>query len=137
MPILLSAVLSTLGSMFLSRAVVELEHMALRHQIGVLKALCEETAEADSRRPSVVGVPLPGLGPLAFGAGHRQARGGDRLASQGISSLLDLEDPAWPGGSARHFLRGPRSDPQDEPRKPAMGHAPYPLGIAQTGPRDQ
>src|SRR5712691_7132432 len=37
MLILLSAVLSTLGSMFRSRAVLELEHMALRHQIGVLK----------------------------------------------------------------------------------------------------
>jgi hypothetical protein len=28
---------------------------------------------------------------------------GDRLASQGISSLLDLEDPAWPRGSANRF----------------------------------
>jgi hypothetical protein len=37
MLILLSALLSTLGSLFRSRAVLELEHMALRHQIGVLK----------------------------------------------------------------------------------------------------
>ena len=37
MLIRLSALLSTLGSMFRSRAVLELEHMALRHQIGVLK----------------------------------------------------------------------------------------------------
>ena len=37
MLILLSALLSTLGSMFRARAVLELEHMALRHQIGVLK----------------------------------------------------------------------------------------------------
>src|SRR5258705_3476847 len=37
MLILLSAVLSTLGSMFRSRAALELEHIALRHQIGVLK----------------------------------------------------------------------------------------------------
>ena len=35
--ILLSALLSTLGSMFRSRVVPELEHMALRHQIGILK----------------------------------------------------------------------------------------------------
>ncbi len=60
MLILLSALLSTLGSMFRSRAVLELARMALRHQIGV--PLCQETAEADSRRPRVVGVPLPGLG---------------------------------------------------------------------------
>ena len=37
MLILLSALLSTLRSMFRSRAVLELENMALRHQIGVLK----------------------------------------------------------------------------------------------------
>ena len=37
MLILLSALLSTLCSMFRSRAVLELEHIALRHQIGVLK----------------------------------------------------------------------------------------------------
>src|ERR1700674_3233895 len=37
MLILLSAVFFTLGSMFRSRAALELEHMALRHQIGVLK----------------------------------------------------------------------------------------------------
>ena len=37
MLILLSALLSTLGSMFRSRAALELENLALRHQIGVLK----------------------------------------------------------------------------------------------------
>jgi hypothetical protein len=52
---------------------------------------------------------------LAFGAGHLQTRDGDRLASQGISPFLDLEDPAWPGRSARRFLRNPRSDSKDAP----------------------
>src|ERR1700675_1032688 len=37
MLILLSALLSTLSSMFRSRAALELEHIALRQQIGVLK----------------------------------------------------------------------------------------------------
>jgi putative transposase len=37
MLILLSALLSTLRSMLRSRAALELEHLALRHQIGVLK----------------------------------------------------------------------------------------------------
>jgi hypothetical protein len=36
MLILLSALFTTLGSMFRSRAVLELENIALRHQIGVL-----------------------------------------------------------------------------------------------------
>jgi putative transposase len=70
---------------------------------------------------------------LAHCTGHRQTRDRDRLASQGISPFLDLEDPAWPGGSARCFLRGPRSDPPDEPRKPALGRPPYPRGIAELG----
>jgi hypothetical protein len=37
MLILFSALLPTLCSMFRSRVVLELENMALRHQIGVLK----------------------------------------------------------------------------------------------------
>ena len=37
MLILLSAVFSTLCSIFRARAALELEHLALRHQIGVLK----------------------------------------------------------------------------------------------------
>ena len=52
---------------------------------------------------------------LALSAGHRQTRDRNRLASQGISPFLDLEDPARPDGSACCFLRGLRSDPQDEP----------------------
>jgi putative transposase len=35
---------------------------------------------------------------LALGTGHRQARYGDCLASQGILPLLNVEDPAWPVG---------------------------------------
>jgi len=46
MLILLSALLSTLGSMFRSRAVLELENIALRHQIGVLRRSARN-AEAD------------------------------------------------------------------------------------------
>jgi hypothetical protein len=37
MLILLSAFLSTVGSMFRARSALELENLALRHQIGVLK----------------------------------------------------------------------------------------------------
>jgi putative transposase len=37
MAILLSALLSSLGSMFRSRAALELENIALRHQIGFQK----------------------------------------------------------------------------------------------------
>jgi hypothetical protein len=115
MLILLSAVFSTLCSMFRSRAALELEHIALRHQIGVLKRSARErpkltTADrlfwvflsrvwCDWRSALDIVRPATAI----------------RMASQGISTFLDLEGPAWPGGSARRFPRNPRSDPQDEP----------------------
>ena len=49
------------------------------------QALCQKTAKADCRRPSVLGFPVPGLVRLALSDGHRQTRDRDRLASQGIS----------------------------------------------------
>src|SRR5712691_6125091 len=115
MLILLSALLSTLGSMFRSRAVLELENIALRHQIGVLKRSARKRPKLTAA-DRLFWVFLSRVwGGLALGAGHRPTRDRDRLASQGISPFLDLEDPAWRGRSARRFLRGPRSDPQDEP----------------------
>jgi hypothetical protein len=60
MLILLPAVFSTLYSMFRSRAALALEHVALRHQIGVL-------TRSARKRPTLtpadrlVGVFLPGL----------------------------------------------------------------------------
>ena len=51
-----------------------------------------------------------------------------RLASQGISPFLDLEDPVRPDGSACCFLRGLRSDPQDEPRNWLWGRPPISTG---------
>jgi hypothetical protein len=86
--ILLSAFPSTLFSMFRSRAVLGLENMALRHQIGVLK-------RSAAKRPKLT--PADRLfwvflsrvwGDWRSAFGHLQARDGDRLASQGISSLL-------------------------------------------------
>jgi len=41
---------------------------------------------------------------LALSAGHRQTLDRNRLASQGISPFLDLEDPARPGGPGPMFL---------------------------------
>ena len=115
MLILLSALLSTLGSMFRSRAVLELENIALRHQIGVLKRSARKRPKLTAADRLFWVFLSRAWGGLALSAGHRQTRDRDRLASQRISPFLDLEDPAWPGGSARRFPRGPRSDPQDEP----------------------
>jgi hypothetical protein len=122
MLILSSALLSTLGSMFRSRAALELEHLALRHQIGVLKrSACPASTISARRRPKLTATDRLFWGFFSrVWCGWRSALDivkpatANRLASPGISPFLDLEDPAWPGGSARRFLRGPRSDPQDE-----------------------
>src|ERR1700720_4434808 len=108
MLILLSALLSTLCSMFRSRAALQLEHIALRPQIGVLKRSARKRPKLTSA-DRLFWVFLAGLVRLALSAGHRQTRDRDRLAAQGISSFLDLEDPAWPGGSGRRFPRSLRS----------------------------
>jgi hypothetical protein len=47
MPILLSALLSTLGSLLRSPSALELENLALRHHIGVLK-------RSARKRPTVI-----------------------------------------------------------------------------------
>src|SRR5256885_39633 len=53
----------------------------------------DEAATATCSRPSPVGLAVPRLERLAFVAGHCQARNSRWLAPQGISPLLDMEDP--------------------------------------------
>jgi len=50
-----------------------------------------------------MGLALPHLERLALGIGHRRARNGRGLASQGLSRFLDLEGAARPTGTTYHF----------------------------------
>jgi hypothetical protein len=83
-----------------------------------------------------LGVPIQGLERLALGAGHREARYGDRLASQGISSLLD-----WKIRHGRMGRPGVSYEVRDLIRRMSrenpLGRTPHPRGIAQTGHQDQ
>ena len=81
MLIFLTTLLGTLSSMFRSRAVLELEDLALRHQIGVLQRSARKTLQVDPSGPPVLGLAVPSLARLAFGSGDRQARNGGGLAS--------------------------------------------------------
>src|SRR5215469_3098763 len=65
------------------------------------------------------------LAKLARGAGHRPARDRDRVASPGLSHVLDLESAPWQTRSTGGPPRGPRFDPADEPRQPSVGRAPH------------
>jgi len=76
MLISLTTFFTILSSIFRSRAALQLENLALRHQIGVLQRFCEKTSKIDPRGPTVVGLAVSPLARLALGTGHRQARNG-------------------------------------------------------------
>ena len=71
MLIFLASLLATLPSILRSRAALELENLALRHQIGVLQRSARKAPQVDSAGPSVVGRVVLRLERLALGAGHR------------------------------------------------------------------
>ena len=52
-----------------------------------------ETAEADHCRPNLLALDEAGLGRLEILFNDRQARNGRRLASEGLSSVLAMEEP--------------------------------------------
>src|ERR1700756_1653512 len=85
MLILLTTLLGTLSSMFRSRAMLELENLALRHQVGVLQRSARKRPTlTPADRLLWVGLSPP-VARLAFGSGHRQARNGRGLASCWLS----------------------------------------------------
>src|SRR5215472_14100356 len=126
MLIFLATLLATASSIVRSRAALELENLALRHQIGVLQRCARKRPKVDSTGPSAVGLALPRLERLALGAGHRSTRNGACLASPWLRSALGVEDSAGPPGETRASPRRPLSDPQNVPRKPHLGCAPHP-----------
>src|ERR1700739_607366 len=77
----LLTLLATLSFIFRSRAVLELENLALRHQIGVLRRSARKRFTLTRRTACCGSVAVPHRERLAFGPGHRQARHGRSLAS--------------------------------------------------------
>src|SRR5262249_18254138 len=96
--IFLTTLLGSLSSMFRSRAVVQLENLALRHQIGVHAALHEKTLQVDPSGPPVLGLAVPHWERLGPDPGHRSTRDRHCLASCRLSPALDLEGAANPDG---------------------------------------
>ena len=52
-----------------------------------------DTAETDDRRPNLLAWAEAALGRLEILFSHHQARNGRRLASEGLSSVLAMEEP--------------------------------------------
>src|SRR5262249_27216282 len=114
-----------------SRATLQLENLALRHQLGVLRRsvkrpkltstdrllwawLCE--VWIDWRSSLVI------VNPETVIAWHRK---GFRL----FWTWKVRRGQPWPTAGSQ---RRARTDPQNEPRQSALGCAPHPRGIAQT-----
>jgi hypothetical protein len=112
MLISLTTLFATLSSAFRSRSALQLENLALRHQLGVLQRSARNHLP---RGPHPLGLVVSGVERLALSAGHRATRDGHCLASRWLPPFLDLEGPARPTGTTRRLSRGSRSDPQDVP----------------------
>jgi hypothetical protein len=68
-----------------------------------------------------VGLALAGVERLAVGTCHRQARDGDRLASQGFPTVLDVERTSRKGRKTDRVTRDQALDPAPGSRESVVG----------------
>jgi hypothetical protein len=138
MPISLTTLLAALCSIFRSRAALEIENLALRHQIGVLQRsarkrprltsgdrllwVCVSLLWRDWRSTLVI------VKPETVVAWHRK---GFRLFWTWKVRHGQPDDPSFPARPKT------RSDPQDVPGEPRLGCTPHPRRTAQTRHRDR
>src|ERR1700680_348876 len=99
----ISALLTSLFSIWRTRAALQLEILALRHQIGVLQ---RGSRTRPRLRPPVVGVAVTGGGRLVPVTEDRQAGDGPRLAPEGLPVILDAEGTPRPGRKTQPFTGG-------------------------------
>ena len=86
---ILSAIVSLVCFRFRRRASLELEVLALRHQVAVLHRQ-RPGRVASSERPPAVGLALPSLAALPEGDGAGQAGDRDPVAPAGLPQILAL-----------------------------------------------
>ena len=126
----LTTLFTALSSIFRSRAALQVENLALRHQIGVLQR------SARKRLKLTLGDRLLWVWLSRLWRDWRSAlaivKPETVLAWQscGLSPVLDLEGPARQTRTTHHFLRGPRSDPPDVPGESRLGSTPHPRRAA-------
>ena len=100
MPIFLTTLLASVRSIFPSRAALELENLALRHQIAVLRRSAAKRLRWTSADRLLWICPSRLWHDWRSALNHRQARNGPGLASCRLSLVLDLEGAARPTGTA-------------------------------------
>jgi hypothetical protein len=126
MLISLTTFFNTLSSIFCARAAVQLENLALRHQIVVLQR------SARKRPKLTLGDRLLWVWLFRIWRDWRSALAFVKPETvvawhrAGFRLFWDPEDPARAAWTPGHFLRDPRSDPQDVPGESGLGCTPHP-----------
>jgi len=91
-------------TVFRSRAALELEDIALRHQLAILNRSVQRPRTVTARQ-SVLGLALRALGRIAVGTVDLQTGNRDRMAPQGIPAVLDLENTGAANPVVQQFRR--------------------------------
>ena len=131
---LVRAIISRLVCRFRSRAVVELENVALRHQLQVLRRQRPGRLRLFMLDRLLWDHALPIAATLSGSDGVGQAGNGDPVAPSGLPLFLAT---ALEIRATISRARGSRSDSADEQRQPAVGCAPDPRRAAQARHRSQ
>src|SRR5579862_1645910 len=120
MAVLVSFLL-TLRTATRSRAELQFELLALRHQLQVLQRTQPRRLRL-TKADRWLWIGLAHLDGMADGARHRQAGDRHRLAPMGLPALVDLEGPAPPGATDRASRR-PHTDSHNVAGESALGRA--------------
>src|SRR2546427_4350142 len=132
----MSLVLALLGALRAARRPrtgLTLENLALRQQLALLRRRSRPAIRPP--RSLALGAALATMGRLARSASHHSPRDGHRLASAGLSRLLDLEISAQALGSSVRRSGACPPRPHHGARKYSLGCAAHPWRTAQVGVR--
>ena len=130
MPSVISAAFAYLASWFKSRHAMQLEILALRHQLAVYQhGIKRPTASA--RRSTLVDLALTALVRLASGPGVRAAPHRHRLAEEAVPRLLATLESERQARATRDRQRSPCAHPGHVAIQPDLGFASHCRGAAQ------
>jgi len=112
------------------RGSLQLEVLALRHQISVYQRTCRRPRISPAER-ILWFFPGRNLGRLAPAPAVRETRYYHRLATHPLSRPLASPEPGWPTRTTSHRQGAPRAHSPPLPRQPDLGLASYRRGTGQ------
>ena len=96
-----------------------------------------QASEVDNNGPTTLGVALFRLARLEIRGVHHESLHCYRMASQGVSPVLEVENTAWQARTTDNTEGNSRADSHHESRKPDLGRSENPWRTAQTRNRDR